>query len=275
LKVDNKAENKPKSKKILLKIILGVCLLSIAIFSTLIIRELYIDWQSRTFFSDIAEQVERRPDTSPPGNIGDDGAQSGQSEQPDDTETWVPFINFEALNYLIPGVVGWIKLDGTPIDYMIMQYTDNDFFLSRLPDGTQHRNGSIFLDYRNNSDFSDKSILIYGHETRAGDMFGVLKNYRDQEFFDANPQIFLYTPERDYIIEIFAGNVAHSVRDHPPLHFETDEEFLDYINHLKRTSVFSTDVEVSAGDRIVSLVTCTYDFDDARLIIVGKLTYTS
>jgi sortase B len=263
-------------KKTILKIILGVCLLSIVIFSTLIIREIYIDWQSRTFFSDIADQVERRPDTAQPGNTGNDGTHSGQTGdtqpgQPDNTDTWVPYINFEALNYLIPGVVGWIKLDGTPIDYPVMQYTDNDFFLTRLPDGTSHRNGSIFLDYRNNSDFSDKSILIYGHETRAGDMFGVLKNYRNQEFYDANPVIYLYTPEKDYIIEIFAGSIAHSIRDHPLLHFESDEDFLSYINNIKRTSVFSSDVEVSPDDRIVSLVTCTYDFDDARLIIVGKM----
>ncbi|MCL2663778.1 MAG: class B sortase [Oscillospiraceae bacterium] len=261
-------------KKILLKIILCVCILAIVTFSVLIIREIYIDWQSRTFFSDIAEQFERRPDAAPPGYTepgGTQPGQPGQPEQPDDTGTWVPFVNFEALNELFTGVVGWIRLSGTPIDYMIMQSTDNDYFLTRLPDGTTHRNGSIFLDYRNNSDFSDKSILIYGHETRAGDMFGVLKNYRNQEFYDANPRILLYTPEKDFTIEIFAGNVVHSVRDHPPLHFENDEEFLNYINQLKRTSVFSTDVQVSPNDRIVSLVTCTYDFDDARLIIVGRL----
>ena len=102
-------------------------------------------------------------------------------------------------------------------------------------------------------------------------MFGVLKSYRNQEFFDANPIIFIYTPEKDYTIEIFAGNVVHSVRDHPPLYFESDEEFLSYVNHLKRTSIFTSDVEVGPDDRIVSLVTCTYDFDDARLIIVGRL----
>ena len=261
-------ESKAKNKRILLKTILGVCILSIITFSTLIIREIYIDWQSRTFFSNIAEQFEQRPDAAEPGHSEPDNT---PTEQPDDIDSWVPFVNFEALNALFPGVVGWIRLNGTPIDYLIMQYTDNDFFLTRLPDGTSHRNGSIFLDYRNNSDFSDKSILIYGHETRAGDMFGVLKNYRNQEFYNANPYIYLYTPEKDYIIEVFAGNVVHSVRDHPPLHFNNDEEFLNYISRLKRTSVFTTDVEVSADDRIVSLVTCTYDFDDARLIIVGKL----
>jgi len=254
-------------KKIILFSILAICIVAAGVFTTLIVRELLIDRQSQSFYENIATEVERRPESGITDNT--------QSEQPDvidGTDSWVPYVDFNALNSKFPGVVGWIKLEDTLIDYPVMQYTDNDYFLSRLPDGTPHRNGSVFLDYRNNRDFSDKSILIYGHETRAGDMFGALKNYRDQEFYEANQIINLYTPERDYKIILFAGHVAHSIRDHPPLQFESDEEFLSYIEHLKSISVFNSNTEVTANDRIVSLVTCTYDFYDARLIIVGILT---
>jgi len=248
-------------KKIVLFSILAICIIAAGTFTTLLIRELIIDRQSQSFYEDIAAEVERRPESGITNNT--------QSGQPDDTAAWAPYVDFNALNNELPGIVGWIKLENTPIDYPVMQYTDNDYFLTHLPDGTLHRNGSIFLDYRNNSDFSDKSILIFGHETRAGDMFGVLKHYREQEFYEANPTIDLYTPKKDYKIVLFAGHVAHSVRDHPPLQFENDEEFLDYINHLKSISVFNSSTEVTTIDTIVSLVTCTYDFNDARLIIVG------
>jgi len=259
-----------KQKKILTGI-LAVCIIAVAFFATLLIRELIIDDRSRSFYEDLAAGVERRPDNTNSNGTSTDGTQPGQSG---DANVWEPYLNFYAFEQLIPGIVGWIKLDGTPIDYPVMQYTDNDFFLTRLPDGTEHRNGSIFLDYRNNSDFSDKSILIYGHATGTGDMFGVFKNYRDQDFYEANPVINLYTPERDYKIVLFAGHVAHSVRDHPPPHFESDEEFLAYIDHLKSISVFDSTTEVTATDRIISLVTCTYDFNDARLILVGILIDT-
>ena len=255
--------------KIALFSILTICILAVAIFATLLIRELIIDRQSRSFFDDLASEVERRP-----GNDGADGAHSGQTgtegEQPGSI-TWEPYVDFAALNNSFPGVVGWIKLDNTPIDYPVMQYSNNDYFLTHLPDGTEHRNGSIFLDYRNKSDFSDKSILIYGHHTRTGDMFGVLREYRNRDFYGQNPVMYLHTPETDYMIVIFAGHVADSVLDHPPMHFGSDAEFLTYVNHLKSISVFRSDVEVTASDRIVSLVTCTYDFNDARLIIVGIL----
>jgi len=258
-------------KKVILYVILVICLGSAAVFGGLLVRELYIDRQSRSFYEGLASGVETRPHE--PGYIGMDGewVPSHGGDEGDDADTWVPYVDFDALSLLYPGIVGWIRLEGTLLDYPLMQYTDNDFFLTHLPDGTTHRSGSIFLDYQNAGDFSDKSILIYGHETRAGDMFGMLKQYREQEFFEANPVVYLHTPERDYVLVLFAGHVAHSRRDHPPLEFASDEEFLDYIEHIKSISVFNSSVEVSAEDRIVSLVTCTYDFSDARLIVVGKL----
>jgi len=251
-------------QKIILKVILGICIAAVVAFAALIARELYIDWQSRSFYDDILADIETRPHR--PQQT--DNAQPPQSEE---EEEWTPYVDFEKLSEIYPGIVGWIKLEGTQIDYPVMQYTDNDYFLGRLPDGTAHRSGSIFLDYRNESDFSDRSILIYGHTSRTDEMFGTLKHYRNREFFEANPVIYLYTPEADYKLELFAGHIAHSVRDHPPLEFENDEDFLEYIAHIKRVSVFSSDVEISAKDTIVSLVTCTYDFNDARLIIVGVL----
>jgi len=256
-----------KRSKIILRVVLAICILAVIAFAAAFVRELYIDGQSRSFYSDLSARVETRPDGS--GLAASDNAQPQHPEDTDDV--WSPYVDFDALNLIYPGIVAWIKLEGSVLDYPVMQYTDNERFMSHLPDGTRHRSGSIFLDYRNNSDFSDNSILIYGHETRNHDMFGVLKNYRNQEFYDINPVIYLYTPQQDYKIVLFAGHLAHSQRDHPPLQFKDDEEFLKYAEHLKKISLFMSDAQVSAGDRIVSLCTCAYDFDEARLVIVGVL----
>ena len=258
-------------RKVVLRVILGICIMSVAVFATLLIRELYIDWQSRSFYDDLATNVETRQRELERTDAGDTQPSNQTDQTDDDADPWVPYVNFDGLNQVFPGIVGWIRLDGTPINYPVMQHTNNDYFLARLPDKTPHRNGSIFLDYRNNSDFSDKSNLVYGHETRSGDMFASLKNYRNQEFFNNNPVIYLYTPEKDYEIVLFAGHLAHSIRNHPPLHFETDGEFLTYVEGLKRISVFNSNVEIKPDDKIVNLVTCAYDFDEARLILVGIL----
>jgi len=257
-------------QKIVLRIILTVCILAVVFFAAAIIRELYIDSQSRSFYSGFTGSVDFRA-VEPGYSVSDDSGYV-QPDDPLSQETgWVPYVDFEALGIVYPGIVGWIKLENSDLHYPVMQYRDNDFFLTRLPDGTPHRNGSIFLDYRNNSDFSDKSILIFGHETRRGDMFGMLKNYRDQEFYEANPVMFLYTPEKDYTIVLFAAYLAHSQRDHPPLQFQSDEDFLAYVEALISISVFTSDVEINADDRIISLCTCAYDFDDARFIVIGVL----
>jgi len=257
--------------KVILRIILVVCIVFAGVFAGLLAREIITDRQSREFFSDLAADVERRPgDTGNPGMPGSSGGES-LSESDEDVE-WVSYVDFAELNNEFPGIVGWIKLEGSVMDYPVMQYNDNVRFLTHMPDGRRHRNGSIFLDYRNDNDFSDKSILIFGHETRTGDMFGVLKNYREQAFYEDNPVIHLYTPHEDFTINIFAVHLAHSQRDHPPLDFEDDDDFMNYIEHLKNISFISSDIEVHQDDRIVSLCTCAYDFDDARLIIVGILT---
>jgi len=248
-------------KKIILLIFLVICIAAMGVFGYLIFNELSIDSQSRSFYSNMTARIERRPNSHRGTNTNDT----------DKINEWVPYVDFETVNETYPGTVGWIILGDTPINYPVMQYTDNDHFLNHLPDGTPHRNGSIFLDYRNSPDFSDKSILIYGHETRAGDMFGALKNYRHQEFLIENPVIDLHTPKRDYVIEVFAGHIAHSFRDHPPFHFADDDEFMKYIENLYKVSIFESGIEVTANDRIVSLVTCAYDFNEARLIIVGIL----
>jgi len=260
-------------KKIILKIILAVCLLAVVTFATLLVRELYIDSQSRSFYDDLFAIMETRPQeqdvTNPGSSAGDNPDNPDDPNAPNTPDNRIPYVNFTALKEIFPGIVGWINLKYSPINYPIMQHSDNEFYLTRLPDGSNHRSGSIFLDYRNNPDLSDKSILIYGHHTRAGDMFGVLKHYRDQEFYDANPTMDLYTPEEEFTLILFAAHVADSVRDHPPLEFESDDAFLRYVEQIKSKSVFSSDIEVTADDRIVSLVTCTYDFNDARLIVVG------
>jgi len=259
--------------KVILRVVLVVCILAVVVFAAALVRELLIEEQSLSFYSDLAAGIEVRPREYEPGRHGSGSVQpgSGGVQAPNAGDEWVPYVDFEALELLFPGIVGWIRLDGTLIDYPVMQYTDNDFFLTRLPDGTAHRSGSIFLDYRNSSDFSDKSILIYGHESRPQDMFGALKNYREQAFYDSHPVLYLHTPQKDYMIVLFAGYLLDSQNEQPPLHFDSDGDFLDYIGHLKSISFFSSDVMVGADDRIVSLCTCAYDFNDARLVITGVL----
>jgi len=282
----------PKRKKLkirILYILLGICILAAVVSAVGLGYELYISSQGQSFYAGLTADIQTRrhspdnnnnkPATHPP-EITDTSENAGEETSVDadvsvdagpQEPQWTPYIDFDALRDSLPGISAWIKLEGSLIDYPVMQGTDNYYFLSRLPDGTKHRNGSVFLDYRNNADFSDKSILIYGHESRTGDMFGVLKNYRKQSFYEENPVIYIFTQDKDYELVLFAGYLIDSGVESPPLVFEDDAAFEAYIATIKKRSFFKSDVVIDAEDQIVSLCTCAYDYPNARLVILGKL----
>jgi len=267
-------KSKKKKQLMLLYILLGVCVAAFVGFAGWLGYELFRDWQSQSYYTSLSAGVETRPRgpgySRPQPNPSWPG--DWYVDEPDFIEDeWMPYVDFEALNETFPGIIGWIKLEGTAIDYPIMQTTNNNYFLGHLPDGTRHRSGSIFLDYRNSAEFTDKNILIYGHDSRTQDMFGALKNYRRQDFYDAHPVMHIYTPEGDFEMVLIAGYLVDSAREQPTMNFRDDDEFRDYINDIRRRSFFRSEVEVSLDDRIVSLCTCSTDYTNARLIIVGKL----
>ena len=274
--MSDKKKMSKKKKITILYAMLGVCIAAFLVFAGWLGYELYKDWQSQQYYTTLSAGIEirprspgysRSPDSTEPSAPGGEYAHL----EPDFDPGWLPYLDFDALNERFPGVIGWIKLEGTAIDYPIMQTDNNWYFLGHLPDGTRHRSGSVFLDFRNSPDFSDKNSLLYGHESRTQDMFGALKNYRRQEYYDANPVMHIYTPTGDYELVLIAGYLVDSGVEQPRINFSDDDSFRNYINDIRRRSFFRADVDVSLGDRIVSLCTCAYDYTNARLIIVGKL----
>jgi sortase B len=173
-------------------------------------------------------------------------------------------IDFSSLRAVNPGVVGWLYGPGTVIDYPIVQGEDNSFYLTHLYDGKRNGNGSLFMDYRNNADFSDVNTLIYGHHMKTGKMFGSLEGYKKQEYYDAHPVLYLFTPAEIYEIQVFAGIVQSGKMSALPVSFPDEESYNDLIADLKGNSTFSSDVKTPALAPLITLVTCTYDYKDAR-----------
>jgi sortase B len=264
-----------RRKRIFLRVMLVVCIVAVVVCAVGLGWELYTNWRSQSYYTGLTADVQTQP-RAPSRPVGGSRpppapAQPADPDPVAESRVFVPYLDFEALNQRFPGVVAWIKLEGTAIDYPVMHGTDNDYYLAHLPDGTPHRSGSIFLDYRNSFDFSDKSISLYGHESRTQDMFGSLKNFRSQEFFEASPAIYLYTPRVDYEIVLIAAYLVDSTVETPPMQFSGDDEFFAYIENVKSRSFITSDFEVLPDDRIVHLCTCAYDFDNARLVLVGVL----
>lgn len=180
-------------------------------------------------------------------------------------------VNFDALKQINPDTAAWISADGTPLNYPVVRGKNNAYYLNHLFTGKRGRMGTLFLDFRCSGDFSDSNTILYGHNMKDGSMFAFLERYKQQSGYDRTPTMRLNTPSGGFTVELFAGTVVDGSRESVPLRFAGCSDFLKYTAALKRESTFHSDVSVAAGDRIVTLCTCTSAFQNARYALFGKL----
>lgn len=181
-------------------------------------------------------------------------------------------IDFVELQKINPDTAAWITSEDSPIDYPILQGSDNDYYLRHLATGAPNKLGSLFIDYRNQRDFSDKLTIIYGHNWQDGFMFASLEQYKSQAYFHLHPSMELYTPEGPYRIEFFAGAVVDGKYESIPVNFSGDSDFLAFLESIRENSTFQSDITIKADDRVICLYTCSYDYDNARYALFGRLT---
>ena len=238
-------KKKSKVRRIALDIIM-VCLAGIVVFSGYRVYKIMHDYKvNRDIYSRIAETA------MPEGFNGE--------------------IDFDALRKINPDIVGWLYYESTNINYPIVQGKDNSYYLNHLFNGKQQRYGTLFIDAQNSPGFSDENTIIYGHHLKNGKMFGTLMYYGDgNKYYRKHPVFKLYTPDHIYLVELFANAYVDGAKG-IPMTFSTKEEYAAWIDRMYRLSTFDSDVVMTTEDRMVTLYTCSYDYDTQRQLLVGKL----
>ena len=165
-----------------------------------------------------------------------------------------------------PDVVGWLTVPGTNIDYPFVQAGDNDYYLRRDLNGEYAKAGTLFLDCRCRPDFTSRNTIIYGHHMKNGSMFGTLKAFADKDFFDVNRCGTIYLPYETLALEFFAYLVVQS--DDRTIYSPAPGG--DYLDYVKQNARNYRDVGLTEGDRIVTLSTCAYEFDGARMVLLAR-----
>lgn len=164
----------------------------------------------------------------------------------------------------------WIEIPNTNIDYPVVQGKDNDFYLNHGFNKKKSSSGAIFMDYKNNIN-KDKNIIIYGHNMKNKSMFQNLMKFKDEEFWKENKKIILTIDGKRYEYEIFSAYISNAKNINLRTNFKNDDEYLKYIEGIKKKSIFYRDMDIKSNDRIITLSTCSYEKDDTRIIICGKL----
>lgn len=178
-------------------------------------------------------------------------------------------IDFTGLREKNEDIIGWLKVDALDISYPVAQGEDNEFYLHNTFEKTYNFAGCLFIDMENEDDFSDPNTIIYGHNMKNGSMFGTLKKLKTQETVDENPYFWVYTPDWIYKYEIFSSLDVSATDETYQLNYEKDKKFQKYIENCRSRSMITSDLEVEAGDDVVTLSTCTGD-SATRCIVQGK-----
>ena len=181
-------------------------------------------------------------------------------------------VDFEALMLENPDIIGWLYCENTPINYPVVQADDNDYYLRRDLYGEYLRTGTLFADWRCPAVGTGQVHIIYGHNMKNSSMFGTLVNYNDQKYYESHPVLYYLTPDHDYRIDLFAGFTADANSDIYRTEIGSAEDFETFLQELKANSTFSSDITVTGDDHIVMLSTCSYEFNNARYVVFGKLT---
>ena len=198
-----------------------------------------------------------------------------------DEEIWD--VDFETLKAQNEDIVAWIRFPQPEIiNYPVLRAGDNDFYLHKNFEKAYSFPGSIFEDYQNNRNFSDRNVILYGHNMNDRSMFAELRNYinaGNQEYYQQNPYFYIYLPDdaiykyqifAAYEINVYSDEVTYTI-------FRNDcdpQEFLDWQNQIKSRSLYDTGVAVDKDAHYVTLSTCTNRAESGRFIVVGSRVET-
>ena len=172
-------------------------------------------------------------------------------------------------------VVGWIRIDGTKVDYPVMQTPDEpNYYLYRDFDKKDSSRGSIYA--REECDINEPSdnITLYGHNMRDGSMFAAANAYIHKSTWEENPLIFFDTLYEYHTYKIFSvfktsANIGEGFTYHNMIDAADKEDFDSFIAKCKELSFYDTGITPQYGDKIICLSTCEYTLDNGRLVIAA------
>lgn len=168
--------------------------------------------------------------------------------------------------------IGWIQVQGTNINYPIVQTTNNDYYLNHAFDKTENKAGWVYMDYRNNAVDFNQNTIIYAHSRYNGTMFGSLKNILNSSWYTnkENHIIRLSTPTENTMWQVFSVYTIAKESYYITPSFSTTESYQEFLNTIKGRSEVDFSGMVNTNDKVLTLSTCKDNFGN-RIVMHAKL----
>jgi len=179
--------------------------------------------------------------------------------------------DFHALQDINEDIIGWIVIPEPDISYPVVLGTDNSYYLEHTFDKKYSRVGSIFMDYRIQNPFEEKNTVLYGHHMRDKSMFAKLMNYQLKEAWDKNPYVYICTPTRVYLYEIYSAFRGDPMGLSYLIGFTSEKDTTDYINYTLKCGNYDTGITPDLEDKFLTLSTCTGNGHAQRMIVHARL----
>lgn len=185
-------------------------------------------------------------------------------------------VDFRELKKVNSDVKGWIKVNGTNINYPFVQTSNNDYYLNHSITKQSNSAGWVFMDFRNSIKSFDKNTILYAHARVNQYMFGTLKNTLKNSWLNNtdNHVIKLSTEKQNTLWQVFSIYHIPTTNDYIQTEFNTDDEFLEFANMLKNRSVHKFNTTVNKDDKILTLSTC-YGNDEKLVVHAKLIKYTN
>lgn len=175
-------------------------------------------------------------------------------------------------------IIGWIEVEGTNINFPVVQGTDNEYYMKHTYTKEYSNDGSIFLDKSYDWNLPSTNLLLYGHNNKNGNMFQDLLKYKDEGFYKEHPTIRFTTVNEDCqyeIISAFLSRVYYQdeqnvFRYYYFINANNETEYNNYVEESKKASLYDTGKSATYGEQLLTLSTCEYSQEDGRFAVVAK-----
>lgn len=247
---------KSKKGKTVVIVILVIFVIGFCIGTFMFLRALINAMHEKETFDSLAQMVQDTDDKNDDGSLR----------------------KYDELYKKNPDFFGWLKIEGTVIDYPVM-YTprDSEYYLHRDFYGNYSDSGMLFIDGECPAD--GNYYLIYGHHMNNGTMFGELPKYKDKAFYEDHKLVFFDTRYelRDYeVVAAFYGKAYPD--DEEEGHFcyyrykdlRSESAFNEYVKNIKSLAIYDTGITPKYGDELITLSTCNYHTSDGRFVVVAR-----
>lgn len=247
------------------KFILMLLIVIFAISSYFLIKEIAENKRENDIYKDLQEIVKSQENSANENN-------HTNISNKESNNTY----NLENILKINSDVIGWLTIDGTNINYPIMQngnyYLHNNIYKNYSSHGTPYLAEYCNLRTSNN-------LIIYGHHMNDNSMFSQLEHYKNYNFYQKHKYIKFYTLEDRHTIEntyeivIAFKTVVYSdngFKYYNYINFEDEQEFNDFANNCRKLEFYNTGVNINYGDKLLTLSTCEYSQKNGRMVLVAK-----